>query len=172
MIIYKQLFESEIGALQLVASESGLCYIGLPGTPEEIVDEFISENFSEAEVKNGGEVIRKAISQLRSYFKGELTMFEIPIDLKISGFYREVLNTVSEIPYGKLLKYGEIAKRLNKPGGAQAVGSANAANPIPIVIPCHRVVASNGLGGYAGGLPLKKKLIAIEQQRTLFNFPA
>jgi len=82
--------------------------------------------------------------------------------LHVKGFYGKVLQKVRAIPYGKTRTYGEIAAALGNPGAARAVGGANRSNPIPIIIPCHRVVAANGLGGYSGGPDIKAKLLEHE----------
>ncbi len=166
--ICRQDIQSAVGNITLLSSGDGLCFLGLPGCPEDTVASFLSRFFSDAEITEGGDCNRRVEIQLKSYFSGTLTQFEIDLDLKTDGFSREVLLKVNEIPYGKLRTYKDIAKELGNPGASQAVGNANGANPIPIIIPCHRVVASNGLGGYGGGLPLKKKLLAIEQQNTIF----
>jgi O-6-methylguanine DNA methyltransferase len=99
---------------------------------------------------------------LFEYFDGRRKTFGVKLDLRKTGFAKDVLRKVKKIAYGKTLTYGEIAASLGKPRAARAVGAANGANPLPIIIPCHRVVASNGLGGYGGGLPMKRKLLNHE----------
>ena len=111
------------------------------------------------------------IRQLREYFHGLRTRFDLPIDLQGTPFQRAVWDELLQIPYGETRSYGDIARRLNKPGASRAVGMANHNNPVAIVVPCHRVVGQDGsLTGYAGGTHLKQKLLSIEQQgRTLFT---
>ncbi|HSC35545.1 MAG TPA: methylated-DNA--[protein]-cysteine S-methyltransferase, partial [Thermodesulfobacteriota bacterium] len=96
-------------------------------------------------------------------FDGRLSEFKTPIDVSEgTPFQKSVWKKLLDIPYGETATYGDVAERVGKPGAARAVGNAVGANPIPIVIPCHRVLASNGLGGYSGGIDIKKDLLRIE----------
>ncbi len=162
MVIYRHEFKSPVGKLTLLSSDRGLCFIGFPKEAGGNGKRFIKGHFPDAEVKPGGKCNREAARQITSYLNGRLKKFSVTLDLKASGFNRKALQKVKAIPFGKVRTYGEIAKALGSPGAARAVGNANRLNPIPIIIPCHRVVAANGLGGYGGGLPLKKKLLNIE----------
>ena len=111
----------------------------------------------------GSRLERQVADQLREYVDGDRKDFTFPIELVGSDFNRKVWHRVSRIPYGQTVTYGEIAREFEKPGAARAVGTANGRNPIPIVVPCHRVVAAGGkLGGFGGGLPLKRKLLDLE----------
>jgi methylated-DNA-[protein]-cysteine S-methyltransferase len=107
-------------------------------------------------------VLKDTVTQLEEYFAGERTEFDVPMDLDGTAFQREVWAELSRIPYGETISYGELARRVGRPKGPRAVGQANGRNPIAIIVPCHRVVASNGLGGYGGGLPMKRALLAVE----------
>lgn len=110
---------------------------------------------------------REPLRQLSEYFAGARTHFDLPLRLRGSDFQCQVWEALSRIPYGQALSYGELARALGRPGAARAVGQANGANPIPIVIPCHRVVATNGgLGGFSGGLETKRWLLAHEGAGT------
>jgi len=103
------------------------------------------------------------IRQLEEYFAGKRNEFNVPLDFNGTPFQTAVWQELLKIPYGQTRSYGEIAKALGKPGAARAVGMANHDNPIAVVIPCHRVVGSDGsLTGYAGGIHLKQQLLAIE----------
>ena len=166
--LYRHVYSSPVGDILLLSSEAGLCFVGLPNISTEAVEAFVQRNFKDAVVEDNFSANRQAENELAAYFAGTRREFTLSLDLKADGFLRDVLLMVTEIPYGKLRTYGDIAKALGQPGAAQAVGNANSANPIPIIIPCHRVVASNGLGGYGGGIALKKKLLAIEQKETIF----
>jgi methylated-DNA-[protein]-cysteine S-methyltransferase len=104
----------------------------------------------------------RAVDQLVSYSKGDLHAFDLPLDLRGTEFQVRVWAALLDIPRGATITYGELARRVDCPGGSQAVGSANGSNPVPIVVPCHRVVAANGLGGFTGGLARKEALLAIE----------
>jgi methylated-DNA-[protein]-cysteine S-methyltransferase len=112
----------------------------------------------------------EAVRQLEAYFAGELTEFTLPLDPAGTAFQRSVWAALCEIPYGETISYGELARRIGKPQAVRAVGAANGQNPIAIIVPCHRVIGSNGkLTGYGGGLPIKEALLALERkQRPLF----
>jgi methylated-DNA-[protein]-cysteine S-methyltransferase len=114
---------------------------------------------------DGGEdaVLEDAAAQLTEYLAGERTTFDLPLRASGNAFERLVWAELARIPYGETASYGEIARRIGHPGAARAVGRANARNPIAIVVPCHRVIGSDGsLTGYAGGLDLKRALLALE----------
>jgi methylated-DNA-[protein]-cysteine S-methyltransferase len=105
--------------------------------------------------------------QLDEYFAGERTRFDLALAPEGSEFQRRVWRALGEIPYGDTVSYGELADGLGRPGGARAVGRANATNPIPIVIPCHRVIGADGsLTGFGGGLDVKQRLLTLERQRS------
>jgi methylated-DNA-[protein]-cysteine S-methyltransferase len=106
----------------------------------------------------------EAVRQLRAYFDGELTRFDLPLRLDGSAFQREVWHALTEIPYGETTSYGEIARRVGRPGAARAVGLANGQNPVAIIVPCHRVIGADGsLTGYGGGLDAKRVLLQLER---------
>jgi methylated-DNA-[protein]-cysteine S-methyltransferase len=101
--------------------------------------------------------------QLRAYFAGELRDFDLPLAMGGSPFERRVWSALGKIPYGKTVSYGHIAARIGQPKACRAVGLANGKNPIPIVVPCHRVIgADGGLAGYGGGLDVKRRLLELE----------
>jgi methylated-DNA-[protein]-cysteine S-methyltransferase len=107
-------------------------------------------------------VLKDTATQLAEYFDGERTAFDVPMQMVGTPFQQQVWAELSRIPYGETISYGELARRVGRPKGSRAVGQANGKNPIPIIVPCHRVLASNGLGGYGGGLPMKRALLAVE----------
>jgi methylated-DNA-[protein]-cysteine S-methyltransferase len=107
-------------------------------------------------------VLKDTATQLEEYFAGDRTEFDLPMELDGTEFQREVWRELTRIPYGETISYGELARRVGRPRGPRAVGQANGRNPIPIIVPCHRVLASNGVGGYGGGLPMKRALLAVE----------
>jgi O-6-methylguanine DNA methyltransferase len=111
-------------------------------------------------------------SELKDYFNGNRYDFSIPLDLRGTGFETSVWNELQKIPYGETRAYNDIAKAIGKPSASRAVGRANGNNPVAIVVPCHRVIASNGkLHGYGGGLWRKEKLLALEsKKKTLTDF--
>jgi methylated-DNA-[protein]-cysteine S-methyltransferase len=107
-------------------------------------------------------VLWDAASQLREYFARERTAFDIPMRLDGTAFQAEVWSELSRIPWGTTVTYGELARRVGRPASSRAVGQANGRNPMPIIVPCHRVVAGSGIGGYSGGIPIKRALLALE----------
>jgi O-6-methylguanine DNA methyltransferase len=105
----------------------------------------------------------EAVRQLEAYFRGELREFQLPLDFEGTDFQKRVWRQLQTIPYGQTRSYSEIAQAIGRPRAVRAVGAANGANPIAIVVPCHRVIGANGtLVGYGGGLPLKKRLLELE----------
>lgn len=104
--------------------------------------------------------------QLSAYFAGKAEAFDLPLAPEGTAFQLNVWRQLGEIPYGETISYGELARRIGNPNACRAVGLANGTNPIPIVIPCHRVIGSNGkLTGYGGGLDIKEKLLALERRQ-------
>jgi methylated-DNA-[protein]-cysteine S-methyltransferase len=111
---------------------------------------------------------QETIRQLGAYFAGELENFDLRLAPQGTPFQLSVWRSLCEIPYGETISYGELAGRIGNPKASRAVGLANGSNPIPIVIPCHRVIGSNGkLTGYGGGLPIKEKLLALERRQLV-----
>jgi methylated-DNA-[protein]-cysteine S-methyltransferase len=112
---------------------------------------------------------KEVARQLAAYFAGKLEKFELPLALDGTEFQLLVWRNLQKIPYGETVSYGQLAKRIGSPDAARAVGLANGSNPIPVIIPCHRVIGSNGeLTGFGGGLPIKKKLLALESRQLSF----
>lgn len=110
--------------------------------------------------------VSDALRQLREYFAGKRIEFDLPLAPEGTDFQRNVWRRLQEIPYGETISYGELAKRIGNPKASRAVGAANGQNPIPIVIPCHRVIGANGkLTGFGGGLPTKEALLALEARQ-------
>lgn len=116
--------------------------------------------------RESAEYLGETVRQLLAYFAGELEAFDLPLVPQGTPFQLAVWKRLCEIPYGETISYGELARRVGNPNASRAVGLANGSNPIPIVIPCHRVIGSNGkLTGYGGGLPIKEKLLALERRQ-------
>ena len=154
-------WESPVGGLLLTGDEQGaLRSIQLPRRHAR------SPEWQLADAPFAG-----AIEQLSEYFAGERTAFELELVARGGGFDQAVWERVAEIPYGETLSYGQVAREIGHPDRARAVGSANGRNPLPIVIPCHRVIGADGsLVGYGGGLELKRTLLELEAgaaQQTL-----
>ena len=156
------MIKSPIGELMLIQSEKGLKRIVF----EKKISAFLSEIEQKKDDYNLVKdkiSLKKPIKQINDYFSNNKKFFDIKVDISMPSFYQKVLLTVMKIPYGEVRTYQEIAIKTGSPNAYRAVGSANAKNLIPIIIPCHRVVAANGnLGGYGGGLSIKKYLLKME----------
>jgi methylated-DNA-[protein]-cysteine S-methyltransferase len=114
-----------------------------------------------------GKPLAGAVEQLQAYLAGELTVFDLPVALAGSDFQRRVWELLAEIPYGHTTSYGRLAARLGRPSASRAVGLANGRNPLPIVLPCHRVVGASGaLTGYGGGIDRKRWLLDLERRQA------
>jgi methylated-DNA-[protein]-cysteine S-methyltransferase len=110
------------------------------------------------------ETLKKVAGQLMEYLYGKRTVFDVPLAPEGTAFQKQVWDALLKIPYGETSSYGKLARDIGKPGAARAVGMANNRNPIPVIIPCHRVIGADGsLTGYGGGLPIKEKLLALEK---------
>jgi methylated-DNA-[protein]-cysteine S-methyltransferase len=151
-------FDSPIGKILLVGTSQALTHI-------HFVDGRHPMKL-EADWQMDNEIFNAAIGQLQAYFEGKLKTFDLPLQLEGTDFQLEVWHALKEIPYGKTVSYGDIARRIGRPKAVRAVGAANGQNPISIIVPCHRVIGSNGsLTGYGGGLKNKEALLALEQGR-------
>lgn len=155
--------QSPVGRLHLAASERGLLRIAFESDRQT----FLAELDPRAHLKHNGAYIETALEQLQDYFKRPAEPFELKLDLaELTSFQRRVLASIRAIPTGEVWSYADVAAAIGKPRAARAVGQALGSNPIPIVIPCHRVVASDGgLGGYSGGLDRKRYLLQHEGGR-------
>lgn len=152
--VQSMVISSPFGALRLMASARGLTRI-------DVVRR--AQSSSSRPSGAGGKILELAKRELVEYFAGQRRTFTVPLDLQGTDFQVSAWRAMQKIPYGKTLSYGEQARRIGKPKAFRAVGSANGKNPIPIIVPCHRVLASDGsLGGYSLGLSMKRKLLALE----------
>ncbi|WP_030605172.1 methylated-DNA--[protein]-cysteine S-methyltransferase [Streptomyces achromogenes] len=155
---------TDIGPLMLAATRSGLVNVVFHAS-DAVRDRALERLGGRLVEDPGSPLLAEAIRQLRAYFAGERHGFDLPLDWSLSsGFNRQVLRELaSGVPYGSVVGYGDLAGRVGQPGGAQAVGVAMGSNPLPVVVPCHRVVESDGgIGGFGGGLETKRKLLALE----------
>ncbi len=155
--------ESPTGKLLLVADDAGLREITFAEgrTAPKI----------EPDWRQGGPCLREAMRQLKAYFARTLRAFDLSLKPEGTEFQQRVWQFLLEIPFGETVSYGELARRIGNPAASRAVGLANGANPIPIVIPCHRVIGSNGsLTGYGGGLEKKRWLLDFERAQLPLGF--
>jgi len=153
------LVDSPLGPILVAGDGRDLCAIGFP--------EDSRAQRPAPDWRRDDAVFAEAARQLRAYFAGELQRFDLPLAFAGTPFQRTVWQALLEIPYGRTVSYGELARRIGRPRASRAVGAANGTNPLPIVAPCHRVVGHDGrLTGFGGGLPAKRFLLAHER-RTL-----
>ena len=156
--LFETTLPSPVGALRLVASDAGLVAI-------------LWENDKPGRVRFGltieqpdHPILAETTRQLRAYFAGDLSAFDLPLDARGTDFQKSVWAELSHIPFGETRSYGELARAIGRPSASRAVGADNGRNPISIVVPCHRVIGTNGaLTGFAGGLDAKRTLLALEQ---------
>lgn len=152
MAILYRVVNSPVGGLKLAASEKGLTAITWHDAPSK------GEGRSPA-----CETLQQAEQELREYFAGQRKVFSVPLDMQGTEFQLAVWRALLEIPFGATCSYGQLASHLGNPQACRAVGAANGRNPIPIVVPCHRVIGSTGkLTGFGGGLPMKEFLLRLE----------
>ena len=144
-----------VGRLRLAGDDEGLRGISFQNRfrPVEIAEDS----------ERAREPFREVIAQLEGYFAGDRRGFDLPLAPEGTPFQREVWSALREIPYGETRSYGEVARRLGRSNASRAVGAANGRNPIPIIIPCHRVIGADGsLTGFGGGLEIKRRLLELE----------
>lgn len=158
--MYQSSFETELGRVSVYATERGICKIGLPATPAEDDVELLP-------ISSSSSLTEQVAIMMKLYFSGRRQLFEkVPVDLAgLTQFRTNILTLIRGIPYGETRSYGEVSIMAGTPGAARAVGGALAANPVPVIIPCHRIVAADGrLTGFTapGGLELKKNLLQAE----------
>ncbi|CAL9411084.1 methylated-DNA--[protein]-cysteine S-methyltransferase [Streptomyces sp. enrichment culture] len=159
---------TDIGPLLLAATRDGLVNVVFHATGaarDRALGRLAARLGTEPVEAPGSPLLTEATGQVRAYFAGRLRDFDLPLDWSlISGFNRQVLRELaSGVPYGSVVGYGDLAGRVGQPGAAQAVGLAMGANPLPVVVPCHRVVESDGgIGGFGGGVDTKRRLLALE----------
>lgn len=147
--------DSPLGHLMLAGCDQGLRLISFPKRSEA--------GKPLPHWKSDQGMFMQAREQLKAYFDGGLQIFSVPLLLEGTVFQKTVWQALQNVPYGQLASYGDIAKTLGNPGAARAVGGANNANPIPIIVPCHRIIgADKSLTGFGGGLPTKKLLLDLE----------
>jgi methylated-DNA-[protein]-cysteine S-methyltransferase len=163
-ILHTSRFESPIGPLFVASSERGLAYLELPRASGRGFAGWLRGAGRGCRALEGFAPNRAAATQLGEYLEGKRRHFELALDLRGTPFQRAVWEELLRIPYGETRTYAEIARAIGRPQAVRAVGTANGANPVALVVPCHRVVATGGkLGGYGGGLALKERLLALER---------
>jgi methylated-DNA-[protein]-cysteine S-methyltransferase len=157
------LVDSPLGALFVAVSDRGVCRLSYDAEPEA-EEERLARLFG-SRVLRAPRAVDDARRELDDYFEGRRREFGVPVDLRpVGGFHRTVLERLAQVPYGELTTYGALATEAGRPKAARAVGTVMNRNPIPIILPCHRVVGSTGkLVGYGGGLHRKEALLTLER---------
>jgi methylated-DNA-[protein]-cysteine S-methyltransferase len=146
----------------VASTEKGVCMIEFLRSEKEFVAE-LKNRFS-GEIVRDDRKNRKVLSQLEKYLEGKVRDFDCQLDQKGTPFEMKVWSELMKIPYGETRSYKDIARAIGRPKAFRAVGNANGSNPIPLVVPCHRVIESNGgLGGYGQGIEVKKRLLELER---------
>jgi methylated-DNA-[protein]-cysteine S-methyltransferase len=154
--IFYTFMDSPLGTILLARNSRGLRYIDFQEGDNCLIPE------AGWQLEQGG--FDETRAQLQAYFNGELRHFTLPLAPEGTPFQLQVWETLQTVPYGETISYADLANKVGRPRAARAVGAANGKNPLPIVIPCHRVIGSNGqLTGYAGGIHLKEALLSLEQ---------
>jgi O-6-methylguanine DNA methyltransferase len=159
---------SRIGTIRVAATPRGICRIALGcETAQEFVP-WLERHIGPVPHRSTRNTLAVlALDQIAEYLKGQRRAFDLPLDLRGTDFQRQVWSAVAAIPYGQTRAYAEIAQSIGRPKATRAVGATNGANPLPLVVPCHRVLGSDGrLTGYGGGLDVKRKLLEMESQRA------
>jgi methylated-DNA-[protein]-cysteine S-methyltransferase len=151
--------DTPIGPLLLAADEHGLRHVDFPRTDQG--------QRIEPHWRRDRRYLGAVIEQLEAYFAGRLHDFDVVLAARGTEFRKNVWNELVRIPYGETISYGELARRIGEPAASRAVGAANGANPLPVIVPCHRVIGSNGkLTGFGGGLPTKQWLLEHERRHA------
>jgi len=167
-------FPTVLGPMALAASDKGLVASSLPGGPRDGVRRYLRRRLPRARLLESGlgvardagaagTLVRRAARAAQEYLAGRRRTLDVPLDLRGTPFQLKVWAQLRRVPFGRTISYAELARRAGKPRAARACGSANGANPAPLFVPCHRTIASDGcLGGFGGGLPLKRRLLRLE----------
>jgi methylated-DNA-[protein]-cysteine S-methyltransferase len=151
------LVDSPLGELFVAATDRGLCRIAYR---VETAEDELAQVFGRRVLRSPLDAVRR---ELDEYFEGRRQAFDLTLDLRVAPFHEQVLHELARVPYGRTETYGGLAAKVGRPGAARAVGTVMNRNPIPIVLPCHRIIGANGsLTGYAGGLDRKRTLLQLE----------
>jgi methylated-DNA-[protein]-cysteine S-methyltransferase len=167
-VVWREM-ESPIGILTLAATSNGLCYLSF-GKDEDALrlKTFLDKAFHSYQLEKNGQALLLYVNQLQEYFSKKRTQFDLPLDLYGTPFQKKVWSQLRNIPFGEIRTYKEIAQAIGRSKAVRAVGGANNRNPIPIIIPCHRIIGSNGsLVGYAGGIEIKEYLLTLEANQSV-----
>jgi O-6-methylguanine DNA methyltransferase len=161
--VYYAAFHTSLGKMHMASTAQGVCKIRLPKEGEEAFFRWLHRFFGEDNTLEGAGWNEAVVAELERYLAGEIREFSCSLDVRGTPFQRAVWEEMRRIPYGTTRTYGDIARIIDHPRAYRAVGAASGANPLPIVVPCHRVIGRDGsLRGYGGGLELKEALLKLE----------
>lgn len=167
-MLYCTSFETNIGIIYIASSENGVCKISLTLNSASEFKSWIKKHFSESEIVESRSKNKDAIEQIKLYLSKKLRKFDLEIDIIGTDFQKMVWMETMKIPYGEIITYSKLAERIGRKNSYRAVGNALSVNPLPIIVPCHRVVASDGsLGGYSGGIKIKEFLLRLEGVKNI-----
>jgi methylated-DNA-[protein]-cysteine S-methyltransferase len=154
---------SRFGTFHLFGTSRGLLSIALPNESREAAESRLRRVLGAIEFVDDPDALAEALEQIEAYVDGSRREFDVALDPRGTAFQRAVWDAVSAVGYGETSTYGDIARAIGKPAAVRAVGAANGANPLPLIVPCHRIIGRDGtLTGYGGGLELKQRLLAFE----------
>ena len=164
-IYYSSMSSKRLGRLFVASTKKGVCRVDFLTSEKEFLRKLKKE--FPGEVIRNHKMNQGVLSQLKKYLGGKLRRFRCTFDLRGTPFEKEVWSALAKIPYGQTASYKAIAELVDRPKAFRAVGNANGSNPLPLILPCHRVIESNGdLGGYGHGLKVKKQLLNFEKERS------
>lgn len=167
-VYYSVMNTTPIGPLTLFATESGLCQLEFGGAAASCarLERWFAGNFGNVALRESDLELDGARRQLQDYFAGGLREFSLPLDMRGTDFQLRVWEALMDIPYGDTVSYKDIAVSIGSPKAVRAVGGANNRNPVPVIVPCHRVIGAGGqMVGYGGGLGIKETLLQLEAVR-------
>jgi methylated-DNA-[protein]-cysteine S-methyltransferase len=164
-VLSHAMLATPVGTLHLYGTADGLMTVLLPGESREAAERRLRRLLGPLAVNEGEAMHERALEQLAEYFAGQRRDFDLPLAMLGTPFQRRVWQAVSAVPYGQTRSYGEIAREIGRPAAVRAVGAANGANPLPPVVPCHRLIGADGaLTGYSAGLEMKAWLLDLERR--------
>ncbi|MER2089809.1 MAG: methylated-DNA--[protein]-cysteine S-methyltransferase [Sporosarcina sp.] len=166
--VYWTLLKHSQWNMYIAATTEGLCYIGSPNAPFEELSAWVKNRLPSHTLIAEASILQPHAVELIDYLSEQRKEFSLPIDLHGTAFQQTVWQALQEIPFGQTVSYSDIAERIEKPKSVRAVGTAIGANPVLIIVPCHRVVAKSGkLGGFRAGLDMKEQLLELEKKVSL-----
>lgn len=167
-IIYWTLVQHGAWTMYIAATKEGLCYVGSQNAPFEELAVWVKKRLPDYDLLEDKFIMKPHVVELIDYLEGRQKVFSSQLDLRGTNFQLAIWRVLQEIPYGQTVSYTEIAERIQRPKSVRAVGTAIGANPVLIIVPCHRVISKSGkLTGYRGGLDMKEQLLRLEKSEVL-----